>query len=66
MGCLIVFEGMKAVSRPCVNGSQTLLKDSIPFKKGLATSLLVTANLNDNTEWIVEGSLKLNRTTWVH
>ena len=42
VGCLVVFEGMKSVSRPCTKGSQTLLKGSTPFKKGLVTSLIPT------------------------
>ena len=35
MGCLVVFEGMKAASRSCAKGSQTLLKGSTLFKIGL-------------------------------
>ena len=33
---------MKAVSRPYAKGSQAVLKGSIPFKKGLVTSLHVS------------------------
>ena len=37
---------MKAVSRPCVKGSQTVLKGSTPFKKGLATSPLLAIEID--------------------
>ena len=30
------FKGMKAISMSCTKGSQTLLKGSTPFKRGLA------------------------------
>ena len=38
VGCLVLFEAMKAVSRPCAKCFQTLLKGSTPFKKGQAVT----------------------------
>ena len=67
MGCLVVFEGMKAVPRPCVKGDQTLLKGSTPFKKGLTTLLasqyaVLTIQLNRAHHlWVYSYSLKFSR-----